>query len=323
MKTSTALSTHSHGLAEVDAALAAAEAASRTEHDKLRSAIDALGARVLALETAEPPPDPEPSPIIDLQKAIDSAASGATLDLTGGTFACSGLTIRKPITLIAGHIDVASGNGITVLSRDVALVKTALSGNQTGQSCGIWAMKADGLMLDRIMVADWVYAGIMVLETVSGTVKGSLVTRIGMNAKGAANAYGIAISNLGGVQSSDIAIVDNTVDGTPNWHGIDTHAGKNLRITGNMIHRTNRAIFITSDNYGRNADNIEISRNLADTPTPRDDVRNTPPYNEVGITVVTGCTNVRGDANTLEGWPRGNAIDPQKSGAVFTNTVVR
>jgi hypothetical protein len=59
-----------------------------------------------------------------------------------------------------------------------------------------------------------------------------------------------------------------------------------------------------------------------DTPTPRVDVLTTYPYNEVGITVVAGASNVTGDGNHFDGWPAGNHIDTQGGPNGFTNSVV-
>jgi hypothetical protein len=46
------------------------------------------------------------------------------------------------------------------------------------------------------------------------------------------------------------------------------------------------------------------------------------PYDEVGITVVSGAVNVTGDANHFGGWPVGNHVDTQGGPDGFTNSVV-
>lgn len=273
----------------------------------------------------EPPPStpPPPAGTGSLQVLINQTPNYGVLNITGYSYNES-ITIDKPMTLIGGYITSNSINGITITSSEVKLDRVTINGigNMNPYGTGIYAYRADRLAISNCSIEDFPYAGIMVLETNTGIISANTVERIGMTVGGGGNAYGIALSNLGGSPTTNVDVISNTIDWVPNWHGLDTHAGVSCTFNDNIVSHCNRAIFITSDSYGNDADDIEISRNICNNPTPRDDVRNTYPYNEVGITVVTGCTNVWGDSNTLDGWPTGNAIDTQSSGAIFTNTII-
>ena len=306
---------HSHDLTALEAAIVAG-------HGILAGRLDTLEARIAALEAAPvTPPPPAPWPWATLQAAIDATPPGGVLDATGREFG-SGVTISDPITLRGGTLRVPSGNGIEIASADVTLDDVTLFGNGDTEAIGIWALNASGLIIRNCHVADWRYAGIMILETTGALVEDTRVAQIGVGVSGATNAYGIAVSNLGGEQSRDVLVRRCTIDGVPNWHGLDSHGGIGVRFIANVVAHCNRAIFITSDGAGRPSENVEVSRNRCGTPTPRADVLNTRPWNEVGITVVTGSLGVHGELNELDGWPAGNAIDVQGSGATFTGTIV-
>ena len=322
-KFSTIVEAHDHDLRALEAALAAGDGVAAGRLDALDARLTSVEARLTALETTAPsPPPPSSWPWATLQEAIDATPDGGTLDATGRMFS-ERVVIARPMTLRGGFIAAAGGTILAVRAPDVTLDGPTVSGGGTDPwEMGIHALGADRLRVRSAVVRDLGYAGIMVLESAGVEVTDCLVERIGLYATGAGNAYGIAVSNVGGPQSSDWIVARNRVDRVPNWHGIDTHAGIRGIIIDNRISHCNRAIFVTLDSYGRYADDVEVSRNTCNTPTPRADVLNTRPWNEVGITVVTGCANVRGAGNILDGWPVGNAIDVQGSGAVFTGTVV-
>ena len=310
---------HSHDLAALEAAIAAGDGI-------LAGRLDTLEARIAALEAAPvtpppPPPPPEPWPWATLQAAIDATPPGGLLDATGREFS-AGVTISEPLTLRGGTLRVPSGNGIEIASANVTLDGVTIFGNGDTEAMGIWALRAPGLVIRNCHVADWRYAGIMILETTGALVEDTRVAQIGVGVGGATNAYGIAVSNLGGEQSRDVLVRRCTIDGVPNWHGLDSHGSIGVRFIANTVAHCNRAIFVTSDSVRRPSESVEVSRNRCDTPTPRADVLNTRPWNEVGITVVTGSLGVHGDGNVLDGWPAGNAIDVQGSGATFAGTIV-
>ena len=313
---STIVEAHQHDLTALEAMIAAGDG-------DLAGRLDALEARIAALEAPSAPVPAPAWPWPTLQAAIDATPTGGTLDATGRTFE-ERIKIGRPMTLRGGTIHAIDGHIVYIVDApDVTLEGVAVRGDGVATwGMGIDALRADRLRVLGCTVRDLGYAGIMVLESAGVEVLGCRVENIGVHVTGAGNAYGIAISNLGGAQSSDWIVARNRVDRVPNWHGIDTHAGVRGVIVDNHVSNCNRAIFVTSDSYGRHSTDVEVSLNTCDTPTPRADVLNTRPWNEVGITVVTGSVNVRGSDNALDGWPVGNAIDVQGSGAVFTGTVV-
>jgi hypothetical protein len=185
---------------------------------------------------------------------------------------------------------------------------------------GMWLTHVTSPQVNDNAVHDAVYTGIMIISGSGGLVDGNTVSNVGVVGYEAndMNSYGIALSDTGGPPTSGVVVTHNTVDNVPQWHGIDTHGGRGLIISNNDIHHCNRAIFITSSANG-GAQDVTIDSNLMDTPTPRIDVIDTYPYNEVGISVFSG-TNVNGDDNSFDGWPSGNHIQVSGgSGVVFTN----
>lgn len=102
------------------------------------------------------------------------------------------------------------------------------------------------------------YAGIMTLSAIGGSIHGGSITNI-LQPTGFANSYGVAISRVstGSIssiapRSRDIKVEDVTVDGVPNWEGMDTHAGENITFKGNRIYncRTGIAIIGSKDETG-------------------------------------------------------------------------
>jgi hypothetical protein len=166
-------------------------------------------------------------------------------------------------------------------------------------------------------IHDTVYAGILVVSGATGLIRGNTVQRIGVVGYQTMemNSYGIAITDEGGSVSTGISVRSNLIEDVPQWHGIDTHGGRGIVINYNTIHRTNRAIFITSTTGGRRAADITVSRNWMSQPWRRADVRTRYPYNEVGITVVN-ADRVTGVLNGFDGWPRGNHLSVSNSTGV-------
>jgi hypothetical protein len=257
---------------------------------------DALVARVAKLEAAVPPvvvPGPYP---LSLQAAIDSAAPGAVIDVTGGPVYRELLVIKRPLTLIGAKVDASVGVGDTVY--------------------GVHLDNAHDVTLRSCDFGKASYCGVMGISSWNIRIEACTVHDI-VNKRPDFNAYGIAASDYGSNRSHDWAIVGNTIDNIPNWHGIDTHGGQRITIEDNVIHRTNRAIFITSGYI--DADLVTLNRNTMDLPTKRPDVANTYPYNMRGITIIDGSTNVKGDSNAYDGWPNGG----HRSGpGTFTNDKV-
>ena len=323
---------------------------------KIQTDTQASGGQYVAFANQTPTPTsmpstPSPCPS-NLQTAINNTATNGTLNITGCSYSlASPVTVSKAMTIQGGTITTTT-KAITIAASDVVISGVHIVGPQyttynSGQ-IGIYANSAiqnitvknniienfgeDGVRLANVTnlnvsgntIKNIVYAGILIVSGAGGTVNGNSVTNIGVvgyEANGM-NAYGIALTDQGGVPSSGITVSGNTVDNVPQWHGLDTHGGRNLIFSGNTIHRTNRAIFLTSSDGNGPAQNITVNQNTMDTPTKRVDVLNTYPYNEVGITVVSGAVNVTGTGNKFDGWPSGNHLNTQGGPNNFTNNII-
>lgn len=259
-----------------------------------------------------------------LQAKVDAAPSGGTLNLTGCTYS-AGATIKKPLTIIGARVYVPSNQrGFIVTASDVTLDSVVITGPQastyswnevgvltTGSisdlvvrnstirafgNAGIWVGPSASSRITGNRIEDAVYAGIMVTSANGGRVDGNVVRRIGV--KGASangnNAYGIGVSNEGGAGSADVVVDGNTVETVPTWHGLDTHAGVRISFTNNTVSGAPRALFITSDSYGRNAADITVKGNRFLSPAP---------VTANLVTVTTyAATRVTVTGNSASGW---------------------
>ncbi len=271
--------------------------------------------------TAAPTTPPVTACGTTLQARIDATSSGGTVNLTGCSYSGTA-TISKAMTVVGGTLSVPSGKtGVTIKAANVTINGLTLAGSNTAYAA-IWATSASNLTVTKVHINGFVYAGVMTISVVGGSITNSSITNIGINYVSSMNAYGIALSDGGGVPSSGITVSGNTIDNVPTWHGIDTHGGRHLTIVNNDIHRTNRAIFIT-DSANGGAQDITISGNSMDKPTRRPDVLNNYPYNEVGLTVIAGCLRVSGNGNVFDGWPSGNHLDTNGGPNTFTGSVIR
>ena len=262
-----------------------------------------------------------------LQATVDAAPSGATLDLAGCSYG-AGATIRKPLTIVGARVFVPAGQrGFIVTASGVTLDSVVVTGAQattyswnevgiltTGSisnfvvrnatirsfgNAGIWVGPSTGSRITGSTIEDTVYAGIMVIAAAGGRVDGNVVRRVGV--RGAAangnNAYGIAVSNEGGAVSTDVVVDGNTVESVPTWHGLDTHAGVRISFTNNTVSGTPRALFITSDSYGRKSSDIVATGNRFVLPTAATDRKAVTTY-AVTRATITG--------NTASGWGADN-----------------
>lgn len=251
-----------------------------------------------------PVPTPAPTPLACgvLQDRIDATAAGSTLDLTGCTFT-AGATIAKPLALVGATIRVpASQKGLVVTSSGVTLdhltilgahsttynaAETGIYANGSaaspivnlvirnsqvgvfGQSA-VWLRHVSSVTVTSNTIHDTVYAGIMILSGLGGTISHNTVQRIGVVGSGAnsGNAYGIALSDTEAPATSGISVDRNTVTDVPTWHALDTHGGRNLSFTNNTVLRSSRGIFITTDNLGNRATGVLVQGNNLGSPAP-------------------------------------------------------
>lgn len=304
------------------------------------------------------PTAPSPgAPAGSLQAAIDATPTNGTLDMTGYTYTGPGV-VDRPMTLTGGTVTHPSGTkGIIIGADGVTLDTVTVTGPQyavrNGNEYGIYSDGYDDITITDCVVSNegfacvWivgctsglnilgghyynaVYAGIMILECVGGSVHADLIERIGIfdSVSSGYNSYGVALSNLGGTQSNGITVGGQSgrrmvIDNVPDWHGVDTHAGINCTFSYIDVTRCNRAFFLTQDSSGRNSTGSVVNHVTAGNPTRRQDVAGTYPYNQVGLTVVSGCT-ASGDDLDFDAWPTGNHIDTQPGATgSFTNVTV-
>ncbi len=277
---------------------------------------------------ATPAPTATPTPAAScgssLQAKVDAASSGSTLNLTGCTYP-AGATINKSLTLVGARINPpANTRGLIVTASNVTVDSVVITGSQattyrwnevgiltTGSisnlvvrsstlqrfgNTGIWLGPTTNARITGNTIEDAVYAGIMDIAGSRDRIDNNVVRRIGVVGASANgnNAYGIAISNDGGTLSADIVVDGNTVATVPTWHGLDTHAGQRITFSNNTVSGSPRALFITSDSYGRSAAAITVTGNRFLSPLPATtnlDIVTT--YDVDGVTI-TG--------NTASGW---------------------
>ncbi len=262
---------------------------------------------------------------------MDGASSGSTLNLTGCTYP-AGATINKSLTLVGARIHPpANARGLIVTASGVTVDSVVITGSQattyrwnevgiltTGSisnlvvrnstlrtfgNSGIWLGPTTNARITGNTIEDAVYAGIMDISGSGDRIDDNVVRRIGVVGASANgnNAYGIAISNDGGTLSRDVVVDGNTVETVPTWHGLDTHAGQRITFSNNTVSGSPRALFITSDSYGRSAANVSVTGNRFLSPLPATtnlDIVTT--YDVDGVTITD---------NTASGWGRASFLN--------------
>ena len=285
-------------------------------------------------ESAKPSAMTEPTDCGgSLQDLIDAAPNGATLNVPGCTFT-GGATIDKPLTLVGATITTGRSKvGLIVNASDVTLRGLRITGPQAtvydrsekaidvrGSATspidnlvirdsvirrfgygGIHAKYLTEFTIRDNTISDGVYAGIMVISGVRGTISGNTVERVGVQGAAANdnNAYGIALTQQVSTdtRSTDIVVSGNTVDGVPTWHGLDTHGGARITWTGNTVKGCRDGIFITGWSTNRALDNVIDANHVEDTINS----------NQYGITSVFS-TGGRVTGNTIVSWPLGHGV---------------
>ncbi len=267
---------------------------------------------------------------LTLQAEIDATSAGGTIDL-GGCAYVGGAIIDKPITVLGGVVRVPAGaTGIIVEADDVTLDGIAIVGAQSDQyvfdeigvlvhaspdrpvrrltirnsrlaslgGFGAYLRNVESVRLASNEVHDIVYAGLMVLSGRGGTIEDNTVQRIGVQGAEAngGNAYGIAVTTGadGEPASSGIVLRGNTIEDVPTWHALDTHGGSDLVFEGNVVRRSMRAIFITTDGGGNEPTNIAILGNWLLSPAPV--------ASNLGAITLYRARNVVISGNTATGW---------------------
>jgi hypothetical protein len=291
-------------------------------------------------------PAPTPESCGTLQGQINAAPAGSVLDLTGCSYTGTasigksltlrGATLRSPagqtglmiarsgvtlddVTIIGPQFATYDGseNGIETVGGIADLTIRNSHVSRFGGIC-IRAYKVTDLLITGSAVADCVYAGIMGLSLVRGSIDGNTIDRIGVLGSSAngGNAYGIAISAQDFAtdpQSADTVVSDNTIRDVPTWHGLDTHAGIRIRFLRNIVRGSRHAIFVTGGNGSERSNGVIVDSNTVYAPSSNI---------QYGIVSVYS-DNGRVSNNTISGWPSGHEILTTDSGAlVNTNLAI-
>lgn len=271
------------------------------------------------------------TPPADLQAAINAAASGATINATGGTYSGS-FTIAKALTLIGGTINFPTGHiGLTITHSDVVLDDVAINGSQYAhwaedyavyaegtsgspysglvvRNChiasvgkaGIWVKHVSGAVIHNNLIEDCAYTGVTGFSMVGGEITDNTILRTGYTIPPAelpegSDAYGINVNDQGAPCSSDVLVSGNTVEDVPTWHGLDTHGGLRIIFRDNIIRRSRRGLFITgSVASGEHATAIVVDGNQVLAPTGA-----VSGHTPITLASVYGATFTD---NTITGW---------------------
>jgi parallel beta-helix repeat protein len=319
-----------------------------------RSALSRYGVTyvysVTARFTTTAPATSQPSTCgSSLQARVDTTPSGATLDLSGCTYP-AGATIGKSMTVVGATVRVPSGGqGFRVTASNVTLARvtivgpqaTAYRGNEYGVlasggisnlvirdsiikrfgNSGIWAGPVKNVTIRGNTIEDTVYSGIMLISATGGKVSANTVRRVGVVGSGAndGNAYGIAVSNVGGAVSADIVVDGNRVATVPTWHGLDTHAGLRITFSNNTVSGSPRALFITADSSGRRSTDVVATGNTFLSPSPATtNLITVTTYNASGVDVIGNSSSGWGGATFFHDYNglssglvvKSNSIDP-------------
>lgn len=199
---------------------------------------------------------------------------------------------------------------------------------------GIFTEHVVDIRFDENRVYDIGYAAIMVLSTDGGSIDRNNIRNV-IKATGYADAYGISVTRAYGSlaavpRSKNLSISSNRIADIPSWVGIDSHAGQNLKIDGNIITNTYFPISCVSSRlvgtgvYDLACLDVSITNNLCDS-TVSDGTRG--PLNLIGNAIERGTgvirgNRVRGHGLQLNSQGSGIAIDYTRGVIIADNTSV-
>jgi hypothetical protein len=233
---------HTHS--EILTALASSEEKVYGELVTINQRIEAAETRIAALETT-PPPDPSPTPPVNLQEAINDTHEGDTLDCGDGSYTG---TFTIPKTIVFRNVSIAGstahGSYVLSVTGNEALVENV---RIDGGYIAIGLKNCAKAEIHSCRLTGLVYAGIMGLSAIDCVISDNEVNGVRpVDDSDNWNAYGIAISNLSGQPNSSGCLVEcNLISRIPTWHGLDTHGGIDCIFRKNNIFAVRRAIFLT------------------------------------------------------------------------------
>lgn len=247
-----------------------------------------------------------------LQDALDVVPDGGELVITRAWTRSRSLVVRRPLRIRfagAGAIRmVTDSTAILVETSSVEIVDAVLSGigaDSGGGSHGIAVIGPrktplhgitirggrfqdiahDGVHLeycDRFRVSGTRmqrlgYAGILGIGVVDGTIDANSVSDVRQPGD-RVNSYGITLTRDARAapaqtrRSARIRVLRNRISGVPEWEGIDTHAGEDIEIRGNVVSgcRVGIAAVPSKDPADRNQTSVApIGLTIADNTVTR------------------------------------------------------
>lgn len=167
---------------------------------------------------------------------------------------------------------------------------------------GIYAEFVQNIRFESNRVYNIGYAGIMVLSADGGSIDRNFVNNV-VKATGYPDAYGISATRGYGSlsdipRSRNLSISGNRISNIPAWAGIDSHAGQNLKIDGNIITNTYFPVSCVSSRltvggaYDLACLDVSITNNQCDS-TVTDGSRSS--LNLVGNATEKATGNIRGN----------------------------
>ncbi|NKX55810.1 right-handed parallel beta-helix repeat-containing protein [Arthrobacter mobilis] len=285
-----------------------------------------------------------------IQAAIDGAPSGGKLRLPSGPTCnvSSYVNIAKPLTFMDGKIQAGPNNQIfNITSSGVRLQGIELAGageagtytigNNLVNAVGSEQNPLSGLTLLRCWLHDssgeamrltWLrnaevaqnliervrYAGIMAVSMKDSRIHDNVVRDAFAHAGVVTNSYGIALTDLGNYEaarSERVSVDGNVILNFTEWAGFDTHGGKALTVSNNIVVncRQGLAMVLGSSTRTMPPQDLVASGNYIDG-------RNiTGGY---GISLFGKSTTVRG-SGTFTGNRIVNSIEPWKTDPQLTN----
>ncbi|WP_377010354.1 right-handed parallel beta-helix repeat-containing protein [Arthrobacter sp. GCM10027362] len=209
-----------------------------------------------------------------IQAAVDAAPSGAKLRLPSGlTCNVTGyVNISKPLTVLGGKIQAGPANQIfNITAGDVHLEGIELAGageagaytignnliNAVGSEqdplggltitgCRLHDTSGEAMRLTWLRNADVAqnliegvrYAGIMAVSMKDSRIHDNVVRDAFAHGGVVANSYGIALTDLGNYEaarSERVSVAGNVILNFTEWAGFDTHGGKALAVSHNVV----------------------------------------------------------------------------------------
>jgi len=211
----------------------------------------------------------------DLQTALDAVPSGGEYVIDRAWTRSRSLVVRRPLRLRftgTGALHMTTGSSaLLVQVSDVEIVDAVITGAGADSGAlghGIAVMGLHGAPLHGIAVRrghfrdiphDGVhleycdrfeitgttmerlgYAGIVGVGVVDGAIDGNTVRDVRQPAR-RVNSYGISLTRDARYAPSEarrsarVRVTGNRIDGVPAWEGIDTHAGEDIEIRGNVV----------------------------------------------------------------------------------------